>query len=244
MMEVRHHGQFYPACRGKCKPILEWMLGTGKENNPVDERLIPKTIYEDADIVVVCKPAGLLSVPGKSGQPSVESILSEKYGQVFMPHRLDQDTSGLMVAARTSQAYHNLQQQFLHRTVTKEYEALLDGIVCGEGVITLPLRPDLLDRPRQLVDHKHGRQATTVYKVIETKNGRTRVLLTPHTGRTHQLRVHCAHSEGLATPIVGDRLYGRSNPLPTERLCLHARHLSFTHPTTGQKVSFHEGTPF
>ncbi len=269
-MEVRHHGQFYPACRGKCKPILEWMLdidsdapsavgaddGKDSPSTVCTQRapLTPQIVYEDADVIVVVKPSGLLSVPGKQGLPSVESILAERYGQVFMPHRLDMDTSGLMVIARTTEAYHHLQRQFLQHTVKKEYEALLDGvlladrglqmpsIVCpnGEGSISLPLRPDLTDRPRQLVDRMHGRKAVTTYKVLGVENGRTRVLLIPHTGRTHQLRVHCAHSEGLGTPIVGDCLYGKTE----KRLCLHARMLSFVHPTLNKPLTFHSNTPF
>lgn len=241
-MEVRHHGQFYPACRGKCKPILEWML----ELQPLPSKEAEwqlDIIHEDESIIVVNKPSGLLSVPGKLGLPSVESILSERYGQVFMPHRLDQDTSGLLVVARSLEAYHYLQQQFLKRSVRKEYEALLDGILHQEeGTITLPLRPDLTDRPRQLVDFEHGKAATTYYHIINVENGQTRILLVPHTGRTHQLRVHCAHHEGLGLPIVGDNLYGR--PAQASRLCLHARMLTFQHPVTLRTMTFTAPTPF
>ena len=280
-MEVRHHGQFYPACRGKCKPILEWMLLTPPLPLPYKggewlhrdrpykggewlrwdrpykggewlrwdcpykggEWLQLKIIYEDESIIVVNKPSGLLSVPGKQELPSVESILSEQYGQVFMPHRLDQDTSGLLVVARTIEAYHHLQQQFLNHSVRKEYEALLDGILQDwEGTVTLPLRPDLTDRPRQLVDYEYGKTATTHYRIIKVENGQTRVLLIPHTGRTHQLRVHCAHHEGLGLPIVGDNLYGRSSQV--SRLCLHARMLTFRHPVTMRTMTFNAPTPF
>lgn len=242
-MEVRHHGQFYPACRGKCKPILEWMLdipshvgeGSGMEDDGI------KIIYEDESIIVVSKPSGLLSVPGRQGLPSVESILGERYGQVFMPHRLDQDTSGLLVVARTLEAYRCLQRQFLLRTVSKEYEALLDGVTKGEGDISLPLRPDLNDRPRQLVDYVCGKAAQTHYHIINVENGQARVLLVPHTGRTHQLRVHCAHQEGLGIPIVGDALYGKGSGT---RLCLHARMLAFRHPATMQELRFANATPF
>ncbi len=246
-MEVRHHGEFYPACRGKCKPILEWMLAgqrttadgqdVGAEAN--DEQL--RVVYADESIVVVCKPSGLLSVPGKGGLPSVESLLAQDYGQVYMVHRLDMDTSGLLVVARTAEAYHHLQRQFLQHTVYKEYVALLEGIVSGEGTISLPLRPDLDDRPRQLVDRHYGKPATTDYCVIGVEKGLTRILLIPHTGRTHQLRVHCAHAEGLSHPIAGDTLYGHSS---SRRLCLHARTLTFIHPTTQQPVTFTAEAPF
>ena len=276
-MEVRHHGQFYPACRGKCKPILEWMLGMADSDegpigsmgpmrpmNPVDpmEAMEPmnaigpkglKIVYKDESIIVVSKPSGLLSVPGKHDHPSVENILGGCFGRVFMPHRLDQDTSGLLVVARTMDAYHHMQQQFLERTVSKEYEALLLGTApgdrpCGsenindEGIVSLPLRPDLDDRPRQLVDREHGKAAVTHYRIISREEGLVRVLLIPHTGRTHQLRVHCAHHDGLGMPIAGDSLYGRADGAP--RLCLHARMLAFRHPATSQPMAFTDITPF
>ena len=284
-MEIRHHGQFYPACRGKCKPILEWMLDIKAEDadsseENVHEEMLGAPLYIDEHIIVVSKPSGLLSVPGRKSQPSVESILSDRYGRVFMPHRLDQDTSGLIVAARTMDAYRNLQRQFLERTVKKEYEALLVGDrwevggiasesqhtgkasversqkpLSGEGLITLPLRPDLDDRPRQLVDHEHGKAASTSYYIKNVENGQTRVVLVPHTGRTHQLRVHCAHHEGLGMPIVGDTLYGLkpdsrglakglSLQNGNARLCLHARFLAFRHPATGQELRFEAETQF
>jgi tRNA pseudouridine32 synthase/23S rRNA pseudouridine746 synthase len=151
-----------------------------------------------------------------------------------MVHRLDMDTSGLMVVALTQDAYHRLQRQFLTRTIYKKYIALLDGEVWGEGSISLPLRPDHLDRPRQVVDTEHGKAAVTDYRVLEHRDGQTLVELTPHTGRTHQLRVHCAHQSGLNCPIVGDRLYGK----PARRLCLHAAELAFDHPVTGQRLTF------
>ena len=240
-MEVRHDGQYYPACQGKCKPILEWMLQTKPQPLPggmgTGSLPHPSIIKEDEAFVVISKPAGLLSVPGKSELPSVESMLSERYGRVWMVHRLDMDTSGLMVVALTVEAYHELQQQFLHRTVEKRYIALLDGMLTDrppQGTIDLPLRPDLDDRPRQLVDYVHGREATTDYRVLTVVEGHTLVELTPHTGRTHQLRVHCAHEQGLGLPIVGDRLYGQSST----RLCLHAAQLSFNHPLTGERLTF------
>ncbi len=234
-MEIRHHGQYYPACRGKCKPILEWMLGDVVTNVGAPCRGADYgVVYQDESIVVIDKPSGLLSVPGKTEKPSVESLLSKHFPQIYMVHRLDMDTSGLMVVALTQDAYHRLQRQFLTRTIFKKYIALLDGEVLGEGSISLPLRPDHLDRPRQVVDTEHGKAAVTDYRVLEHRDGQTLVELTPHTGRTHQLRVHCAHLSGLNCPIVGDRLYGK----PARRLCLHAAELAFDHPATGQRLTF------
>ncbi|MBR6121701.1 MAG: RluA family pseudouridine synthase [Prevotella sp.] len=236
--EVRHDGRFYPACRGKCLPVLTYMLGgrfadeAGSSESNGADRL--RVVYEDAAVVVVEKPSGLLSVPGRTGAPSVQSLLTERYGTVLLPHRLDMDTSGLLLAARNEEAYKLLQQQFYERTVEKKYVALVDGIVTGSGIISLPLRPDPLDRPRQVVDLLHGKQAVTHYEVLSHRNGQTLLVLTPKTGRTHQLRMHCAHQDGLGTPIVGDNLYGR----PDRRLCLHAWQLSFTHPVSNQRVSF------
>jgi tRNA pseudouridine32 synthase/23S rRNA pseudouridine746 synthase len=191
---------------------------------------------------VVDKPSRLLSVPGRTGDTSLEVLLRQQYGRVYMVHRLDMDTSGLMVVARTLAAYHHLQRQFLERSVHKEYIALLEGTVTTSGTIRLPLRPDLTDRPRQLVDPIGGKEAVTDYKPLaQQTDGRTLIRLTPHTGRTHQLRVHCAHAEGLGAPIVGDALYGhtsRGASKQGERLCLHAARLQFTHPATGQRMCF------
>lgn len=273
-MEVRHHGQYYPACRGKCKPILEWMIQADLAE--VDPPPAPpcwegsRYLCEQESqwknytlpslqggvgggpFLVIDKPAGLLSVPGRTGEESVESILRRKYKEVYMVHRLDQDTSGLMVVALTQEAYHNLQQQFLARTIYKRYIALVDGDrwkVDGgawreKGTITLPLRPDPYDRPRQVVDVEHGKEAVTDYEVMAVEEGGVRLALTPHTGRTHQLRMHCAHPQGLGAPIVGDRLYGRPNNKPAQRLCLHAAELAFNHPVTGQRLSFSSPAPF
>ncbi len=190
--------------------------------------------------MVLTKPSGLLSVPGLTGEESVESLLRRQYGEVFIVHRLDQDTSGLMVVALTSEAHRQLQQQFLARTIYKRYEAVVEGEVSGSGTISLPLRPDVDDRPRQLVDHEHGKEAVTDYEVLAHEGGNTRLALTPHTGRTHQLRVHCAHAEGLGCPIVGDRLYGR----PARRLLLHATELAFDNPLTGERLTFVSPAPF
>ncbi len=236
--EVRHDGQYYPACRGKCLPVLTFMLGRsfsaygGAAEGAA--RLAPRVVYEDEAVLVVEKPAGLLSVPGRTGAASVESMLTEQYGQVMLPHRLDMDTSGLLVVARNAGAYKTLQQQFFARTVEKKYVALLSGIVAGSGSVSLPLRPDPLDRPRQVVDLLRGKPSLTLYRVLQQRDGTTLVELTPKTGRTHQLRLHCAHPDGLATPIVGDNLYGQK----AARLCLHAWQLAFDHPATGRRMSF------
>jgi tRNA pseudouridine32 synthase/23S rRNA pseudouridine746 synthase len=251
-MEVRHHNQYYTACRGKCKPILEWMLSESFDGTNWDELeqsgtssvapsptpsqfvpLRPTIIHSTPSFIVINKPAGLLSVPGLTGQPSVESILKAQYPEVYMVHRLDMDTSGLMVVALTKAAYHHLQRQFLERTVHKEYVAVLEHDISGSGTIALPLRPDLLDRPRQVVDPDHGKPALTEYIAL----GDRRVRLIPHTGRTHQLRVHCAHAQGLNNPILGDTLYGSQ---PADRLYLHAEVLAFDDPDTGERQFFRQ----
>ena len=234
-MEIRHHDQFYPACRGKCKPILEWMLPMTSEKSATT--ILPTIIHKTATFLVVYKPAGLLSVPGLSDAPSVESILKQQYPEARMVHRLDMDTSGLLVVALTLDAYRHLQRQFLARTVQKRYVAVLEHDVEGSGTIDLPLRPDPLDRPRQVVDAEHGKSALTEFQSL----GNRRVQLVPHTGRTHQLRVHCAHEQGLNNPIKGDPLYGREK---ADRLYLHAEQLSFDDPDTGERLTFHYPSPF
>ena len=256
--EIRQHGNYYPACNGKCKPILEWMLKgidvDDKDCNRTDyetelalsERL--QILYEDDYLAVVVKPSGMLSVPGKDCHPSVYSILSERWkgkSDAFMVHRLDMATSGLLVVARTSEVHKALQAQFIGRTVKKKYVALLPLSILekqlpAEGRIELPLSPDPDDRPRQRVDRTNGKPATTEYrfigKTVYGKDGQesVKIALYPLTGRTHQLRVHCAHPDGLGTPIIGDNLYGQR----AERLWLHAEHLEFTHPITQERMSF------
>ena len=256
--EIRQHGNYYPACNGKCKPILEWMLEgidvDDKDCNRTDnktelalsERL--KILYEDNYLAVVVKPSGMLSVPGKGCQPSVYSILKERWkgkSDAFMVHRLDMATSGLLVVARTSEVHKALQAQFIRRTVKKKYVALLPLSILEkqlptEGRIELPLSPDPDDRPRQRVDRTNGKPATTEYrfigKTVYGKDGQeaVKIALYPLTGRTHQLRIHCTHSDGLGTPIIGDNLYGQR----AERLWLHAEHLEFTHPITQERMSF------
>ncbi len=313
--EIRHHGKFYPSCRGKCLPILTFML-QGLEVDP--DPLEGKTdcagscschncragglelIYEDETIAVVNKPAEMLSVPGKSGETSVYSIVREMFPQAeepMMVHRLDMDTSGLMVISKSKQAHENLQRQFAEHSIRKTYIALVRTgsstdedtgkripLRVGEsGTIDLPLIPDYLDRPRQKVDFGCGKPAVTEYRVLEvygcsgneaeivTDDGYSqtaRLELKPLTGRTHQLRVHCAHPEGLASPILGDPLYGIEMSRPVKspavnnslhmknceaqsiapenpaRMYLHAATLELTHPITCKRLTFHADPEF
>ena len=309
--EVRRHLQFYPPCRSKCYPILQFMLQgldaplpgaeevyplreeggvtTNDEKGSLDDKASIDTneahadkasfddngfldaqghiykkcgaslhiIYEDEQMAVVSKPSGMLSVPGKSCRLSVESIVREHYGIAadvpVIVHRLDMDTSGLLLIARTREAHKALQQQFLDHTVSKSYLALLDGVphegLTGEhvvwhsshtGTITLPLRPDLDDRPRQLVDFVHGKPAVTRFRLLKVIDGHQLIALTPVTGRTHQLRMHCAHHLGLNCPILGDPLYGNAiepSANIAQRLYLHAEQITFRHPSSGKIVS-------
>lgn len=316
--EVRRHLQFYPPCRSKCYPILQFMLQgldaplpgaeeiyplreeegggtTNEEKGSLDDKasldakeahaekaslddngfldaqghIYKKCgaslhiIYEDEQMAVVSKPSGMLSVPGKSSRLSVESIVREHYGIAadvpVIVHRLDMDTSGLLLIARTREAHKALQQQFLDHTVSKSYLALLEGVphedVTSEhvvwhsshtGTITLPLRPDLDDRPRQLVDFVHGKPAVTRFRLLKVIDGHQLIALTPVTGRTHQLRMHCAHHLGLNCPILGDPLYGSAiEPSAdiAQRLYLHAEQITFRHPVTGEVLKVKRLTP-
>lgn len=243
--EIRHHGQFYPACRGKCKPILTWMLqGLDVDPNPEEtgaSHLTIEVIYQDTTLAVINKPSGLLSVPGRTEDYSVATIAMERWPGSLPVHRLDMGTSGLMVIAKTKEAYVSLQEQFVKRTVKKRYIALVEGIVKEpKGRITLPLIFDPMNRPRQMVDYQRGKSAVTEYEVLDAKDGRTLLALYPHTGRTHQLRMHCAHPDGLGCPIVGDELYGHK----AERLCLHCDQIEFAHPVTGERMHFNLPNPF
>lgn len=247
--EVRRDGHYYPACRGKCGPILAHMLqGLNVDDNPLQAPLPtaaePRVVYEDPWLLVLDKPAGLLSVPGKEQQPSAWQWVHAHYPEADGPllvHRLDMDTSGLLLVAKTKAVHQQLQALFHHRHIRKTYVALLDGEVAqDEGRIDLPLRPDPLDRPRQRVDPLLGKPAVTLYRVVERTDGRTRILFRPLTGRTHQLRVHAAHLQGLHCPIVGDRLYGQ----PASRLYLHAWRLEFVHPVTGQSLCLEQPAGF
>lgn len=235
--EIRIHGQFYPACRGKCEPILAHMLeGVEMDENPMltnpAEGRDVEIVYEDEALVVVNKPAEFLSVPGKNVQDSVYERMRLKYPNATGPlivHRLDMSTSGIMLVAKTKESHKVLQEQFIKRTIKKRYIALLDGVVeSEEGFIDLPLRVDLDNRPHQLVCYEYGKPACTKWEVVERKNNKTKIHFYPITGRTHQLRVHAAHPMGLNSPIVGDDLYGNKG----ERLHLHAEWIEFKHPTS------------
>jgi tRNA pseudouridine32 synthase/23S rRNA pseudouridine746 synthase len=245
----RADGAFYPACRGKCGPILAFMLeGVDVEpaplfgDAPIDPSE-PRTLFEDDALVIVAKPCGLLSVPGRSGRlrDSVQTRLAARVPGTTVVHRLDLDTSGVLLAARSPEVHAALQRAFARREIDKRYVAIVDGDVRGDaGLIELPIRVDLDDRPRQLVDDVHGKPAITRWRVCARGGGTTRVELIPRTGRTHQLRVHCAHARGLGAPIAGDPLYGRA----AARLMLHAESIAFAHPITGARVEVTWPAPF
>lgn len=297
--EVRHHGQFYPACRGKCKPVLTWMMqGLHVDPDPDEAglpRLEPDVVYEDEAMAVLNKPSGLLSVPGRAEHHSVATIAQERWPGSMPVHRLDMGTSGLIVVAKYKEAYLALQEQFVRRTVKKRYIAVLEGnpaIPEGtpavpettpgnspagtqprpRGRIELPMLSDPMNRPRQVVDHRRGKSAVTEYEVLARATGPggqplTLVALYPLTGRTHQLRVHCAHRDGLGCPILGDELYGHAPGFPSSqnfpgspgnsgspsfpaspaapgRLCLHSDRLELLHPLTGRPMRFELAYPF
>ncbi|SEQ53240.1 tRNA pseudouridine32 synthase / 23S rRNA pseudouridine746 synthase [Hyunsoonleella jejuensis] len=247
--EVRKHKQFYPSCRSKCEPILGHMMqGLDVEDNPiqtVSEYNAPLDIvYEDDYLLLVNKPHEFLSVPGKHIQESVltrmKRYLPKAKGPLLV-HRLDMSTSGLLLVAKNEKTHKNLQKQFIERAIKKRYVALLDGEVSTKsGTIDLPLRVDLDNRPQQLVCYQHGKPAKTKYEVVGVENGKTRIYFYPITGRTHQLRVHAAHSGGLNMAIIGDDLYG----VKGERLCLHAERLTFIHPVTQQVLDIFSEVPF
>ena len=269
--EIRHHLQFYPACNGKCKPILHWMLPDRVFDSKIAEKQALEILYEDDQLAVIHKPSGLLSVPGKdSSQPSVYSIMRKKYPAASSPlivHRLDMATSGLMIIAKTDFAYHRLQKEFLHHRVQKKYIAIIgckdqeacdkiwekakkeelkeegkSSISAEKQKISLPLMPDYLDRPRQIVNHAQGKEAITEYEVLDRIDAtHLRLALYPKTGRTHQLRVHCAHHEGLNAPILGDPLYGNEK---ASRLHLHAEEITFEHPFTGKEINIKREADF
>ena len=238
--EIRQHGQFYPACRGKCKPVLTWML-QGLDVDPDPEEvglphLQPEIVYDDEVLAVVNKPSGMLSVPGRTEHYCVATWAQQRWEGAMMVHRLDMCTSGLLLVAKTTDAYHHLQRQFEARTIKKKYLALVEGIPQKEhGIIDLPLFCDPINRPRQVVDYEHGKRAITEYRVISTQRDGSFVSLLalwPHTGRTHQLRMHCAHPDGLGCPILGDELYGHKS----DRLYLQAQAITFIHPVTGKRL--------
>lgn len=246
--EIRQEGAFYAPCSGRCVPILRHMLEglSVVSHQPSVFSFQVETVYEDDDLMVVNKPSGLLSVPGKGDELSTESyfrfkILDLKFLKAV--HRLDQDTSGLLVLAKNEAIYKTLQAYFQRRDILKRYEAVCNGerlMANGEGEISLPLLPNPYDRPRQMVDKEHGKPAITRYVIREKReDGTVFVDFYPLTGRTHQLRVHAAHPEGLNAPIVGDRLYnGEWLMAKGERLMLHAAEIAFLHPVTGEKMHF------
>lgn len=240
--EVRQHGHFYPACAGKCKPILAHMLhGIPVDENPMleptSEQARLRIVYEDEHLLVVNKPAGLRSVPGVAIEDSVFSRLRDTRTdfEPLMIHRLDMGTSGLLVVAKSAKIHKHIQQQFLRRSLSKRYTALLSKEIPGdEGEIDLPLAADPYNRPAQMVCYETGKPSLTRWKVVNRENGITRIHFWPLTGRTHQLRMHAAHTLGLNAPILGDDIYGTA----AERLYLHAAALSFTHPVSKEVLSF------
>lgn len=307
--EIRHHGYYYPSCKGKCEPILQHMLQGLEvdENpllNPVHEEEELEIVFEDEWLLVVNKPAGMLSVPGKvENRDSVYHRLKKKYPEATGPmivHRLDMATSGLLLVAKTKEVHRDLQAQFANRSIKKRYVAVLDGVIIkteketkpiaekailiaketvstkktakaertgNTGRIELPLCLNPLDRPRQMVSRKHGKEAITEYQIIsesekntsESENTfnesnridesersinesrkYTRIVFYPLTGRTHQLRVHAAHPEGLGCPILGDELYGKK----ADRLYLHAEYIEFRHPIYGDILCIQKEADF
>lgn len=241
---IRYHGHFYPACRGKCKPVLAWMLqGLDVDPHPETSNTVrqePAIFYEDEALAVLFKPAGMLSVPGKTDDYSVATWAQTRWADALLAHRLDLLTSGIILAAKTKEAYQHLQVQFADRTVKKKYLAIVEGSPAKEhGIIDLPLASDPMNRPLQVVDHEKGKRAITEYRVLQA-GPRTLLALYPHTGRTHQLRMHCAHPEGLGCPIVGDELYGEK----ADRLYLQAQAITFVHPTTEKRMHFELPYPF
>ena len=247
--EIRKHKNFYPACKNKCEPILSHMLkGLPVDPNPLLENPARnkelEIIYEDNAIVVINKPEEFLSVPGIHIQDSVYHRIVHRYPEITGPviiHRLDMSTSGIIILAKNKRAHQFIQDQFIRHTIVKRYTALLEGIVKQqEGLIDLPLRVDLDDRPRQMVCYDYGKPAETRFKVVAYENGNTRIHFFPLTGRTHQLRAHAAHQLGLNHPIVGDDLYGQR----ADRLHLHAGFIEFIHPETRNTIAFNVADPF
>ena len=307
--EIRHHGYYYPSCKGKCEPILQHMLQGLEvdENpllNPVHEEEELEIVFEDEWLLVVNKPAGMLSVPGKvENRDSVYHRLKKKYPEATGPmivHRLDMATSGLLLVAKTKEVHRDLQAQFANRSIKKRYVAVLDGTIIKTeketkpiaekailiaketvstkktakaertgrtGRIELPLCLNPLDRPRQMVSREHGKEAITEYQIISeseritsksentfNESNRidelersinesrkyTRIIFYPLTGRTHQLRVHAAHPEGLGCPILGDELYGKK----ADRLYLHAEYIEFRHPIYGDILCIQKEADF
>lgn len=261
--EIRQHKNFYAACSGKCQPILAHMLeGMAVDDNPLlvnpAEGKLLEIIYQDDDIVVVNKPGEFLSVPGKHIEDSVYLRIKQQFPQAtgsYIVHRLDMSTSGVMVLTLTKRAQKHIQQQFVNRTIKKRYMAILEGDIekrlgKKQGEINLPLRGDFEDKPKQLVCFEQGKKSKTQWEVIDVVEGRSKLYLYPESGRTHQLRVHCAHPLGLGLPILGDDLYGinhhnnGADKKEYQRLHLHAEMLTLTHPITKEVMTFQVGTNF
>ncbi|CAM1370902.1 RluA family pseudouridine synthase [Tenacibaculum xiamenense] len=246
---VRKHKQYYPACTGKCKPILNHMLqGLSVETNPL-LATINKTdsldiLYEDEYLLALNKPHDVLSVEGKEIEHSIEYLVKKNFPKATGPlivHRLDMSTSGILLIAKSKEIHKKLQEQFIKKTIKKRYVALLEGVIPDmQGTIDLPLRVDLNDRPKQMVCYEHGKKALTKWEAIAVENNCTRIYFYPISGRTHQLRVHAAHPLGLNSPIVGDDLYGNKS----KRLCLHAEQVKFIHPILKNEIVIHSPAPF
>lgn len=246
---IRQHKNYYPSCYSKCQPILGHMLqGLDVEDNPLlinpAQGKDLNIVYKDDDLLVVNKPAEFLSVPGVNIDDSVYMRIKTQFPEASGPlivHRLDMSTSGLLMIALNKRVHKALQKQFIERTIDKRYVALVNGNVAKDsGVIDLPLVLDFDDKPRQMVCYKHGKPSLTTWQVLERNNNITRLQLYPKTGRTHQLRVHCAHSLGLNMPIIGDTHYGQK----ADRLHLHAEYLAFTHPITLKRLEFEVAADF
>ena len=252
--EVRHHGYYYPSCKGKCEPILQHMLqGLKVDKNPLSANAHKKEeleiVFEDEWLVVVNKPSGMLSVPGKEEEAdSVYHRVKARYPEATGPmivHRLDMATSGLLLVAKTKEVHQHLQEQFMNRSIKKRYVALLDrseqnGLPEETGTINLPLCLNPLDRPRQMVSEEYGKPAGTEYRILNYSDKYIRIAFYPLTGRTHQLRVHAAHHQGLNCPILGDELYGKK----ADRLYLHAEYLEFRHPVYGDIICIQKEAEF
>lgn len=246
--ELRQEGNFYSACMGKCRPILRHMLRGIDIDEQIEERIDEerliksvRILYEDDYLLVALKPSGMLTVPGKGEKLNLETYLQQLRGTNYVKavHRLDQDTSGIVVCCKEASLFSALQQQFSTRQVLKRYEAIICpkdvNEIKNSGTISLPLLPNPFDRPRQMVDYQHGKQSETKYEIIKClPKGLLYIHLIPKTGRTHQLRIHCAHPDGLNSPILGDRLYGKE----ADRLYLHAGEIEFSHPISGSRMKF------
>ncbi len=232
----KRQGEFYGACAERCQPLMGFMLaGVTPPAQSLNDFSLP-IVYADEYLIAVDKPTELLSVPGRylHNQDSVLTRLQQFLSgeEIYPVHRLDFETSGILLVARDRQTCQQLNYQFRHRQVQKVYEAILGGNIGQmEGIIELPLSPDPSVRLRQMVDFVSGKPSSTKFRVLEKVNDYTRIEFSPLTGRTHQLRVHAADLRGLGVPILGDTLYG-CQVSSTKRLYLHATELIFTHPSS------------